>query len=152
MIKKYFPILILSAVCLAACSKKEEEVTAESSAPVMAVVNEVPSAEAQEPMRDPLKNIVTNTNNTFDAAQNQNIVGNTPANETQVQPNSSVQDAHFVNPMDRVVVNGQAAAMAPDNSNIKVTRTPDGGYAATAAAPTLKPQAASAGSGDGRTL
>ena len=64
MIKKYFPILILSAVCLAACSKKGEEVTAESPSPIMAVVNEAPAAEdkeGQDKLRDPMDFVIPNS-------------------------------------------------------------------------------------------
>lgn len=105
MIKRYFPILILSAICLAACSKKEEgEVAVESSTPIMAVVNETPeeAPAAQIAFRDPLANIVTD----------KSAVG---------QTDPIPQDAHFTNPMDRVLPSGQGSAITSGNGNM-----PDG--------------------------
>lgn len=150
MIKKYWPVLVLSVLCLSACSKKEGvDMQTEDTSPVMAVVNETPATESQEPMRDPLKNILTDTsagiqNNASASAipQQQNLAGDIPpADVLQAAP--AAKDAHFANPMDRVVTNGNAVAMAPDNSN--VTRAPAGGYSATATAPTLKDAAAGYG-------
>lgn len=63
MIKKHFLVLIISAFCLAACSKKEEVevVSAEVPSPSEAVVTEAPAQASQDQLRDPMNFIIPNS-------------------------------------------------------------------------------------------
>lgn len=115
MIKRYLPVLILSAICLAACSKKEDnEAAEEPSSPIMSVVNETPTEESQEPLRDPLQNIVTDKNDnavdenaTAAAAaatpQPQNLAGDIPPGYVQGQASAPAQGEHFADPSTRIL-------------------------------------------------
>ena len=113
-------VLLISFICLCACSKKSEsEAQSESSSPIMAIVDEAPQGARQEPFRDPMQNIVVNSDSDINAAagannmaQSQNLAGDIPPADVS-QPVPATQDAHFANPMDRVVTKGTAAAMAP---------------------------------------
>ena len=114
MIKRYFPILILSAICLAACSKQEGvNAEEESSSPIMAIVNETPVPDASTSvadLRDPMQNIVVNVDNDIntaaganDMAQSQNLAGDIPPGYVQGQSAAPYTTENFADPAQRML-------------------------------------------------
>ena len=107
MTKKYFLVLILSLVCLAACSKKEDKDIVADDKPIVAIVDEVSPAADGMPVRpaDPLDNVVTKT----DMAAEQNLAGDIPADYNQAQAASPAQGDHFADPASRILTGQQPA-------------------------------------------
>lgn len=145
MIIRNLLIFLLSFICLCACSKKQDSQTeSESSSPIMAIVNESPAPDASTSvadLRDPLQNIVVNTDSGINnaAPQNQNLAADIPPSYTPVQADAAQEEALQNNMQKPFNTAEDSIAGIERDRNVTVTRTASG-YTATAVLvpPTLK--------------
>ncbi len=142
MTVKNLLVLFLSVICISACSKKEgDNKQSESSSPIMAIVDEASPEALQAPLRDPLQNIVVNTDNNINADAAQNLAGDIPPSYAP-KANSPQEETVLQNNMQKPFDTGNNSITGIERDrNVTVTRTASG-YSATAVirAPTLKPQ------------